>query len=205
MDGSYFPYVVAPVGTGDLAASILYLRRRCGIDIISADKFGGKTILVVPEREHPLSKYFKEFEVPKSLADKLVTNFMNEINRLMIEECVKESTATIVEVNNKDLKKAMKYGRIQGISAEPSGLAALSVLNPEFRRRNNLDIYEEAPISFYITGKYRRFCIETRTLFYDGKNCQIKKVIKRLDEEGSKNLQEKLIKMPIREAKFKLK
>lgn len=165
-------YVVAPYGSGDLAVAIIHPR---------LDVFESKTIAicVVPKGEHPLSKTFKRFRYGKSLADKLSTNYIPEHNKWITKRVIKKGNCRIVEVDNDDIRKAMEYGKIQGIEAEPSGLVSLALLDEDLRKRYDLNFQRDSFITLYITGRYGRKYEVTYEISHGVAHTKVKRIKKK--------------------------
>jgi len=162
-------YVGVPYGTGDLAVAVIHPR----LDVFTSKT---KAICIVPKGEHPLSKTYKKFRSINSLADKLSTNFISDFNRQITERAIKEGNCCIVEVDNDDIRKAMEYGKIQEIEAEPSGLVSLSLLDKNLRDRYGLNFQRDSFITLYITGRYGRKCEVTYKMYHGIVYADVKRI-----------------------------
>ena len=115
-------YVVCPIGSGKLWKTI--------VDVIEEQGLPTRVIGIAPRKGNP---FYRPNQFESSGADKLTAPY----TALRTEVLSRAPKHTVVEVSERQLKKAYKEARRQGVECEVSGAAAFVFYDTNFKERNN--------------------------------------------------------------------
>lgn len=163
-----YTYVIVPCGTGELLWGL-----QLGYTSFLPNDQDAQFVGVTPQG-HPLDEAYKialnsylgkrplptepRFTgISKSIADKLVTPIAHkeiEFIRMMYEDLEegRKQRFAIASASEEELERVYGFSKKIGITAEPSGVASLTLLLEEFRKRNNIKLSEVDRILLVSTG-----------------------------------------------------